>query len=419
MAYVDTGHAWVAAGAPVAPLLRLHEVATLFVEAARAAGRRASFFAAESRLAKATGLEAVLIGEQPVWDPARWEQILRESRSLREQLRRARAKGVAVREATPEEVTQAAPIRQAMEALVSQWLASRSMAPMGFLVDVEPFSFAAERRYLLAHRGERLVGFLVAVPIYARQGWLFEDLLRAPDAPNGTTELLVDGGLRLAAREGSRHVTLGLAPLAGPVRGWLRLVRESLSAFYDFGGVHAFKAKLRPDEWAPVYLVYPPGLSAAVAFYDTLSAFARGSFTRFSLQTMLRGPSVVVHVLAGLLVPWTLALALVDPVPWFPSRGVQLAWVGFDVALSGALFRLAARWRRALGIAIASAVTLDAVLTTLQALVFNLPRIRGLGQALVVAVACLAPILAAWILWGAVRTRSAVQLHGGSGSPGG
>jgi CheY-like chemotaxis protein len=52
---------------------------------------------------------------------------------------------------------------------------------------------------LVAERDGAVVGFLAAIPIYARPGWFFEDFLRDPDAPNGTVELLVDAGMRAAA----------------------------------------------------------------------------------------------------------------------------------------------------------------------------------------------------------------------------
>src|SRR5512143_1689335 len=96
VAYVDTGGAWVAAGAPVAAHDALGAVAGRFLDAARAAGRRACFFAAEERLGGAAPLRSVRIGEQPVWDPSHWDQVVARHRSLREQLRRARAKGVTV-----------------------------------------------------------------------------------------------------------------------------------------------------------------------------------------------------------------------------------------------------------------------------------------------------------------------------------
>src|SRR5690606_35736563 len=144
----------------------------------------------------------------------------------------------------------------------------------------------------------------------ARRGWLFEDLLRDPEAPNGTTELLFDEAMRAAAAEGSRYVTLGLAPLAGAVPTWLGRLRRWTSALYDFDGLRAFKSKLAPSSWEPIHLAYPAGGSPNVALYDVLAAFAGGTFVGFGLRTLLRGPAVVVRALALLLVPWTVTLAV-------------------------------------------------------------------------------------------------------------
>lgn len=408
VAYVEAGRAWVVAGSPIAPEARLAEVTARFAARARAAGRRVCFFATESRFVETAGLSATLVGEQPVWDPAEWEgTTLRGSRSLREQLRRARAKGVTVREVTAEEVADPdAPVRRAIERLVARWLASRAMAPMGFLVDVQPFHFAAERRYVVAEREGAVIGFVAAVPVYARGGWFFEDLVRDPGAPNGTAELLVDAAMRRAARDGSRYVTLGLAPLSGPVRGWLGVLRAWSAALYDFGGLRAFKARLRPAAWAPIYLCHARSTPFALALYDALAAFARGSFVRFGLATVLRGPAVVVRALAAALVPWTVMLALADNRRWFPAPWVQHAWVLFDLALAVALLVLAAgRRRRWLGLAVASAVSLDALLTLAEAVAYNAPRARGVLDWVVIVVSCAAPALAAPILWGAVRAR--------------
>ncbi|WP_433927247.1 phosphatidylglycerol lysyltransferase domain-containing protein [Sorangium cellulosum] len=165
VAYVDTGSAWVAAGAPLAAAERLAEVAQAFVEAAAAAGRRACLFGAEARFSEQVPWSAMLIGEQPVWDPARWGAVLRSSRKLREQLRRARAKGVVARPVSPGELEDAeSPLRRGVERLMARWAFSRPMAPMGFLVQLEPFSFAGERRYVVAEAGGAVVGFLAAVP---------------------------------------------------------------------------------------------------------------------------------------------------------------------------------------------------------------------------------------------------------------
>ncbi len=407
VAYADTGSAWVVAGAPIAPTERLADVARRFEAAARTARRRVGYFGVEQRMVAASIGLALTIGAQPVWNPSGWPDILRGSSSLKEQVRRARAKGVRVRLAEPGEVTDASsPTRLAVDGLIERWLASKPMAPMGFLVDVQPFDFAEERRYFVAERDGRVVGFLAAVPVYARDGWLFEDLLRDADAPNGTTELLIDTAMRDAAHSQSGYVTLGLAPLGGDVDPRLRTVGALSSGLYDFGGLYLFKSKLKPHRWDPIHLVHPPGTFAAVALFDALTAFAHGSLGRYGLRSILRGPSVVVRVLALLLVPWTALLLAADTTRWFPSTFLKVASVALNVALALGLWSLARRWRPGLATALAIAVTADAALTIAHALAFNLSRVRGLSDALLVLVSCLAPTLAGAILWNARALRA-------------
>jgi phosphatidylglycerol lysyltransferase len=410
VAYVETRGAWVAAGAPICAMSRLAEVTARFTAAALAAKKRVAFFAAEKRVVDGAGLEGFYVGEQPVWDATRWPDTVTATRTLREQLRRAHNKGVAVRRVDGVELAPGAPLRVAIEALIERWRHDKPMAPMGFLVDVQPFDFAAERRYFVAERDGVVVGFLAAVPIYARRGWLLEDFLRDPRAPNGTAELLIDAAMRALAAEGSRHVTLGLAPLSGPVTGWLRAARRLSSPLFDFAGLRAFKAKLRPHAWEPIYLAHPHGSSSHVALVDALAAFARGSFLRFGGATLLRGPALVVRVLAALLVPWTALLAVADE-RWFPKPWMQTGWVVFDLFLVAALFALTWRWRHWLGVAVAAAISADAVLTPAQVALYDLPRVHGLDW-IVVAISLAGPALAAVVLWGAVghRARALPQL---------
>lgn len=289
VAYVDTGSAWVAAGAPIAPEGALGDVAQAFVEAARARGARASFFAVERRfLSAAPGFGALAIGRQPVWDPRTWDETVGRSRNLRSQIRRPRAKGVRARLVTSSELAPGRPMQRAIEGLSASWLASRGMAPMRFLVDIHVGGHEAERRYVVAEQGDRLVGACLVVPVYARGGWFLENVLRAPGAPNGTSELLVDTAMRAAAEGGSSYATLGLAPLAGDVPPWLRLARAAGRFLYDFEGLASFKAKLCPQRWDDVFVAHPRGTLSAVAIFDALTAFAGGSLVRFAAQSARR-----------------------------------------------------------------------------------------------------------------------------------
>ena len=292
------------------------------------------------------------------------------------------------------------------------------MPPMGFLVRVEPFELADERRLFIAsvegadgEAGARLVGFAAVVPVYARNGWFIDDLIRAPTAPNGTTELLVDAAMNDAAASGSEFLTLGLAPLAGDVARGLSLARRYATPLYDFRGLWAFKAKLRPARWMPIYLSYPVGQSALGAVFHALRAFARRGLLRYGMETLLRGPDVVVRALALALLPWTALLASLPAERWFPATWVKWAWVGFDLALAAALVVSARKFRPRLSRAIVVAVGLDACVTTVQALLFNLRRIEGFADAAGVLLAILAPLLASLILANADRRARRVYGH--------
>lgn len=408
VAYVDTGAAWVAAGDPVAPPGHLAEVGAAFLEAARRAGRRCCFFATEGHFAAALAHRATSlpIGEQPVWDPREWEATLGAHRRLREQVRRARAKGVRTREvaaaSAPESPDVAVPDAAARD-LLEQWLATRRMPPMGFLVrpSAEP---GPHRHRFVAERDGRLVGLAQVLPVPGRRGWFVEHLFRAPDAPNGTVELLVDAVMRWAAERGSPWLTLGLAPLAGEVAWPLRVARRRTRRFYDFEGLRRFKARLRPRAWHPIYVTHPAGQSAVRTMLDVLAAFTRDGFLRFGLRTVARGSPVVLGALAAALVPWTALLAAAPAAPWFAGHAaVKWAWVGFDAALALGLWRLLRRPTPRLAGALAAVVGADALLTTVEAAAWNLPRLHSGPEAAVVALACAAPAAAAVALWGARR----------------
>jgi len=247
------------------------------------------------------------------------------------------------------------------------------------------------------------------VPVFARRGWFVEDLIRAPEAPNGTAELLIDAAMRAAAAEGSRYLTLGLAPLAGAIGPWLRVARRTGLPLYDFRGVHAFKAKLRPQTWSPVFLSYPRGQPGIATVYDALAAFARGGLLRFGLQTLLRRPAVLIQALALILIPWTILIALAPSARWFPSPAVKWGWVAFDAALAAALMSLARHWRRGLDTVLATLVTADAAVTLGQAAAWNLRHgPRNAVTVVVAAISVVAPSLAAALLW--IGRRSGRQL---------
>jgi phosphatidylglycerol lysyltransferase len=301
----------VVAGAPVCAKARLAEVVAVWEGDAASAGDRVCYFGAAGRIKDlmegAPGYATVLLGAQPVWRPAQWAGIIGRHASLRAQLHRARNKGVAVVEWPPERATEHPELRRCLQ----EWLETRGLPPLHFLVEPETLSALEDRRIFVAERAGRVVGFVVTSPVPARKGWLTEQFVRGHQAPNGTVELILDAAVRAVAAGGAEYVTMGLVPLSertwlpaayNPL--WLRLlltwVRAHGRRFYNFVGLEAFKSKFHPREWEPIFAVsnearFSPGTLYAIAAAFTggspVTALARGlgKALRQEARWLLRG----------------------------------------------------------------------------------------------------------------------------------
>jgi phosphatidylglycerol lysyltransferase len=266
----------------------LREVVDEFERDCAARRRRVCYFGAEDRLESLlTGdrlHSKVLLGAQPSWNPAHWADIVARKASLRAQLNRSRNKGVTVTLMPSEEATG----HPELERVLREWLATRGLPPMHFLVEPDTLRRLVDRRVFVARLGTgEIAAFLVASPAPARRGWLIEQFVRGRKAPNGTIELLLDAAVRGLASEGYAYVTLGLAPLSRhglrPEENpwWLRLllrwVRAHGRRFYNFEGLDNFKAKFQPERWEPVYAIVDEARFSPGMLYAIAAAFSDGS----------------------------------------------------------------------------------------------------------------------------------------------
>lgn len=317
--YVTHGQVRVVAGAPVCHPDRVSEVAFELDADASADGERVLFFGAGRRLEEVytrRGDRALVrIGAQPTWDPNAWPAIVRTKASLRAQLNRARNKGVRVEEWSPGRAASA----PALRAVLREWLDSRGLPPMKFLVTPDLLDTLEDRRIFVAERGSEVVGFLVATAIPARRGWLVEQWPRARSAPNGTTHLLIDAAMRAFAEAGSHHATLGLAPLSehGGTLGagqpaWLRLILRWVRAhgrrFYNFRGLEAFKSSAQPMAWEPVFAIGPGKRFTPVLLHAIAGAFSGGSPERFIARAVVSAGVKELHRLRAALASLPAAL---------------------------------------------------------------------------------------------------------------
>jgi len=224
----------------------------------------------------------IVIGAQPVWNPQEWAQVVASRRSLRAQLARARNKGVTI-ESLP--CVQGSDNPE-LDRVRDEWLMSRGLPPLHFLVEPRILSDAGVDRVLMvARRARSAVAFLVASPVAARNGFLIEQVVRSPRAPNGVAELLIDAAMRRFAEDGRGYLTLGLVALSNRASGasainpwWLRLMsifaRAHANRFYNLRGLERFRAKLSPSHWETIYAISNERSFSVRTLYAMGAAFA-------------------------------------------------------------------------------------------------------------------------------------------------
>lgn len=297
--YVTSGGFRVVAGEPVCPPDRLNEIVATFETQTRQQGLRVCYFCVQDRLVRLLSpggsLNSMPIGAQSVWNPQEWYTIIQKKSSLRAQLARARNKDVVVRKWSTEQATN----HPALARCLDEWLQTRGLPPMHFLVEPDTLGCLKYRHIHVAEQSGRVVGFLVASPIPLRNGYLIEQVIRGSQAPNGTAELLIDAAMRCAASKESSYVTLGLSPLsrrAGiplPLQPlWLRVLfawtREHGRRFYNFEGLDSFKAKLMPAYWEPIYAITSEPYLSPQMIHAIAGAFSGMSPFRFVGRGLLR-----------------------------------------------------------------------------------------------------------------------------------
>lgn len=290
--YVRHGGYRVCVGAPVCRREELAQVSRELQREAAVDGEGVLFFGVSDRFFESRDTEsfdALKFAEQPLWDPQNWASCKARNQKLRNRLRRSRRDGVQV-----ETISESQLDHRAVEKLTHRWQDLHQLPPMDFMVQMELFEHGSERMYLTAHRGGKLVGIAVAVPIYGLDGWLLEDLIT--DRSRGVSEALIDAFMKEAVSREAAVVSLGLVPLMRLKTGFgnhpglsllLQISRHLLKPLYNADGLRRFRAKLHPDRWENVYLASPDKLSLW-SLRAVLMSFAGGWVPAYGWRALKR-----------------------------------------------------------------------------------------------------------------------------------
>jgi lysylphosphatidylglycerol synthetase-like protein (DUF2156 family) len=299
--YGEFGRVWLAAGDPLAPLEDMAELARQFASFAKRKNRVVAFVPSSAAFAHAVvpdGFSAVKVGASPYFDLQTWNPRGDSAKKMRAGVNQARRAGVVV-EMVPDIVDAA--LKKETAQLCLDWLGSRrSPTTFGWLVALDPFLHSEYKKYFAARVDGKLVGFLAASPIPARRGWYLEDVLREPDAPQGTSTLLVVEALAKLKAEGAALATLGTAPLTtdGPddlptghrvVSRALDVASRRLAGFYNFEGLRRFKGKFVPSWWESEYALGQGGVAMPSRVgHAIVRALVPGGLTQILTRHALR-----------------------------------------------------------------------------------------------------------------------------------
>src|SRR6266481_2611413 len=299
--YGEFGRVWLAAGDPLAPLEDMAELARQFAAFAKRKNRVVAFVPTSSAFAQMVvpaDFMAVKVGASPYFDLQTWNPRGDSGTKLRAGVNQARRAGVAV-EVVPESIDEM--LKKETAQLCMHWLGSRRAATtFGWLVALDPFLHSEYKKYFAARVNGKLVGFLAASPMPARRGWYLEDVLREPDAPQGTASLLVVEALANLKAEGAALATLGTSPLCtdGPidvptghrmVSRALGVASRRLGPLYNFEGLRRFKGKFVPSWWESEYALAQRGVTMPHRVgHAIVRALVPGGLTQILTRQALR-----------------------------------------------------------------------------------------------------------------------------------
>src|SRR5438876_965780 len=299
--YGEFGRVWLAAGDPLAPLEDMAELARQFAAFAKRKKRVVAFVptsAEFARLVAPRDFTAVKAGASPYFDLKTWNPRGDCAKKLRAGVNQARRAGVGV-EMIPDRVDDL--LKKETAQLCMHWLdAHRAATTFGWLVALDPFLHSEYKKYFAARISGKLVGFLAASPIPARKAWYLEDVLRQPDAPHGTSTLLVTEALAKLKAGGASLATLGTSPLATcgsddvatdhrMIARTLDVASRRLAGFYNFEGLRRFKAKFVPSWWESEYALSQHGVSMPPRVgHAIVRALVPGGLTQILTRQALR-----------------------------------------------------------------------------------------------------------------------------------
>lgn len=150
---------------------------------------------------------SIEFGEELLLDPR--EDNLKGAKAslLRRKIKRAIKENVIAREYLDSDLT----LEAALEKVNNSWVKNRR-GPQVYISHIHLFTNRLGKRWFYAEQDGKVIGVVMLSQLKARGGWLLNRLMVTPDAPHGTSELLVSSAVETLKRENCSFLTVGTVP---------------------------------------------------------------------------------------------------------------------------------------------------------------------------------------------------------------
>jgi phosphatidylglycerol lysyltransferase len=294
VAYVAKGGAAVALGDPIGPSGDVAAaIAGYKAHCARNDWLPAFYQASPDYLNhyRAAGLETLCIGQEAVVDLATFDLSGKAGKPLRTMVNRLERLGHRAEMHSP-------PLSNSLlgelRSISDEWLTALQASEKRFSVGWFDDDYLRACPVMAVHLPSGEISAFANVVLSGENRFIAVDLMRhRGEVENGTMDFLFVELLQWARSQGFPAFDLGLSALSGigessgdpTTERFLRSLAGRLNSFYNFAGLHAYKAKFHPA-WSPRYLAYPGPASLAAV---TVALVRADSGDDFLAQYLARG----------------------------------------------------------------------------------------------------------------------------------
>ena len=215
---------------------------------------------------KELDLSAVYIGEDFIFDASTYLPKGERAKPARWAKNRAIRSGVSVKEYNPNKQPNPA-LEAAFSAVAQRWM-KKATPFTPHLIDLNIFENRLYKRYFYAEVGGAPVALITCLPIFGRQGYLLEDVIRDPASPYGSIEFITLTILDSLKNDDSKMATFGISPrldvdgLTGTPRFFMRTGMWFANRMFRLPQLHHFRKKFHATYTEPFYaLMYPKGFN--------------------------------------------------------------------------------------------------------------------------------------------------------------